>query len=77
MTLSINHEDASDLELQREIQEACGVFLSAAGHERSIAKGHYLKLLRAFSARVLECEPRISDWLTPCTGPAVRNSLPR
>jgi hypothetical protein len=47
MALSINDHDARDLELQREIQAAREVFLSAAGDERSIARGHYLKLLKA------------------------------
>ena len=40
------YADARDLELQREIQEACEVFLNAAGDDRPMAKGHYLKLLR-------------------------------
>ena len=50
---------ARDLELSREIQAAREVFLNAAGDERSIAKSHYLKLLKAFSARVFGREPGI------------------
>ena len=59
MVSSVNDQDARDLELLREIQTAREVFLNAAGDERSIAKGHYLKLLKAFSARVFGREPRI------------------
>jgi hypothetical protein len=59
MASSINHHDSRDLELQREIQAAREVFLNAAGDERSIAKGHYLKLLKAFAARVFGREPAI------------------
>ena len=65
MALSIKDEDARDLELQREMQEAYEAFLHATGDERPIAKGHYLKLLRAFSARVLGREPRIADFEAP------------
>lgn len=61
MALSISDEDARDLDLQREIQEARDVFLHAAGDERQMAKGHYLKLLGAFSARVLGRELRVPD----------------
>jgi hypothetical protein len=61
MALSINSEEARDLELSREIQAAREVFINAAGDERSIAGGHYLKLLKAFSARVFGREPRIPD----------------
>jgi hypothetical protein len=61
MALSIRDEDARDLELEREIQEAHDVLLHAAAEERPMAKGHYLKLLGAFSARVLGREPRIAD----------------
>jgi hypothetical protein len=61
MALSISDEDARDLELQRELQEASEVFLHAAGDERTMAKGHYLKLLAAFSMRVLGPEPGIPD----------------
>ena len=61
MILPINDEDARDLELQREVQETCEVFLHAAGDERPIAKAHYLKLLAAICARVLGCEPRIAN----------------
>lgn len=50
MALSIRDEDARDLELQREIQEAREVFLHTAGNERPIAKGHYLKLGGLLSA---------------------------
>jgi hypothetical protein len=61
MALSIGDEDARDLDLQQEIQEACEVFVRAAGDERPMAKLHYLKLLGAFSARVLERKPRMPD----------------
>jgi hypothetical protein len=61
MALSINDEEARDLELSREIQTAREVFLNSAGDERSIAKGHYLKLLKAFSARVFGREPAIPN----------------
>jgi hypothetical protein len=61
MALSTRDEDARDLELEREIQEACEVFLHAAGDERPMAKLHYLELLGAFSARVLERKPRMPD----------------
>jgi hypothetical protein len=58
MALSIKDEDARDLELQREMQEAYEAFLHATGDERPIAKGHYLKLVGAFSARVLGRQAR-------------------
>jgi hypothetical protein len=61
MASSINDQDSRDLELLREIQAAREVFLNSAGDERSIARGHYLKLLKAFSARVFGHEPRIPD----------------
>ena len=61
MVLSVDDEDARDLELQREIQGACDVLLHATGDDRQMAKRNYLKLLRAFSARVTEREPRIAD----------------
>lgn len=62
MAPSISDEDARDLELQRELQEARGGLLHATGDERPIAKANYLKLLKAFSARVTEREPRVVDW---------------
>jgi hypothetical protein len=61
MALSSKDEDARDLALQREIQEAFEVFLRAAGDERPMSKGLYLKLLAAFSMRVLRPEPAIPD----------------
>ena len=61
MALPIKDEDARDLEFRREIQAAREVFLNAAGDKRSIARGHYLKLLKAFAARVFGREPRIPD----------------
>ena len=60
MTL-LSDEDARDLKVQREIEEAYEVFLLATGNERPMAKGHYLKLLNAFSARVLGRESRLAD----------------
>ena len=59
MVLSIQDEDARDVELQREMQEAFEVYLQAVGEGRTIAKGDYLKLLGAFAVRVLRREPRI------------------
>lgn len=60
MALSINDEDAHDMELQREIEAAAEVFLNANSPERSTAKGQYLTLLRAFTKRVFERQPEIS-----------------
>jgi len=57
MALSITGEDARDLDLQREIHKAFEVFSHAAGEERSTAKIHYLKLLKAFTARVQQRQP--------------------
>ena len=54
MAPSISDEDASDLELQRELQEAREVFLKAAGEERQMAKGHYLKLLTLPASKWLQ-----------------------
>jgi hypothetical protein len=61
MLLPISDEDARDMEFRRDIEEARKVFLHATGAERPMAKGRYLKLLGAFSARVFGREPRISE----------------
>ena len=52
MVLSIQGDDARDVELQHEMQEAFEVYLHAAGEGRTIAKSHYLKLLAAVAARI-------------------------
>jgi len=59
VVFSNTEQDASDLEFQSEIQKACEAFLHATGGQRTEAKGHYLKLLGAFSVRVLARDPRI------------------
>jgi len=59
MALSIDPEDARDMELQREIEAAAEVFLNAHGPERSTAKGQYLSLLKAFTARVFGRETKV------------------
>ena len=55
--LSIQDEDARDLDLQREMQEAFEVYLQATGEDRTTARSHYLELLKAFATRVLEGQP--------------------
>jgi hypothetical protein len=57
MVLSIQDEDARDVELQREMQGAFELYLQAAGEDRTTAKSHYMKLLRAFAARALAGQP--------------------
>jgi hypothetical protein len=56
MELSINDEEARDLELSREIQTAREVFLNSAGDERSIGSGYpggWLRTRRSASAPFL------------------------
>ena len=60
----ISEEDVRDLKFQREIEVARDVFLLAGGEERSTAKSRYLKLLRAFSERVLDRRKNLSSWHT-------------
>jgi hypothetical protein len=70
MAPSISDEDARDLELQRELQEAYDVLLRAPADERALAKSQYLKLLRTFSARVLERELKTARELSRIWGDA-------
>jgi len=51
---SVASEDARDLELQQELEEAFRRFLHAAGVERAGARDAYLSKLHAFSDRVLD-----------------------
>ena len=47
----IDFEDACDLQLQRELQQAFELYLNASGPEKRQAKADYEERLRAFTAR--------------------------
>ena len=62
MVLSIQDEDARDVELQREMQEAFEVYLQTTGEDRITARSRYLELLKSFATRVLEGQPLAQRW---------------
>jgi hypothetical protein len=56
--MSQQEEDDRDLELRREIEQAFQDFLEAIEADRLNARLHYVELLKAFTARVLNHEPK-------------------
>jgi hypothetical protein len=50
---SVELEDAGDLELQRDLEQAFKAYLCATGDTRAQLRAAYLSKLRAFSSRVL------------------------
>jgi hypothetical protein len=52
--VSVQSEDALDLELRRDLDEAFQEYLHAADARRADAQAAYLAKLHAFTARVLQ-----------------------
>ena len=51
--MSWDDQDARDVEMQREVEEAFADFLCAKAADRLNARLRYLELLKAFTARVV------------------------
>jgi hypothetical protein len=58
-TMSRQEEDARDLEMQREVEEAFEYFLNADSANRLDARLRYLEILKEFTARVLNDRLRV------------------